>query len=139
MSLGTLKAVGMMTVMVVLAGNMVWLRYQQHELGVLRTQNAQLTRQNEALQTRLLQLKAQATHLSTTLGEQQTQHHQLEEQSEQIRRQLRQAVSRAPCAGQSVPADVIRLQRDALNPRRLPGRYDAAAPSGTLPDTGVHG
>lgn len=139
MSLGTLKTAGMMTLMGVLAGNMVWLRYQQQELAVLRTQNSQFTRQNEALQTRLLQLKAQATHLSTTLGEQQTQHHQLEEQSEQIRRQLRQAVSRAPCAGQSVPADVIRLQHDALNPRRLPGRYDAAAPSGTLPDTGIHG
>lgn len=135
MSLSILKVAGMMIVL--LAGNLLWLRYQQRELNVLRTQNTQLITQSEVLQTRLLQLKVQAAGLSTTLSEQQAQQHQLEEFSEQTRRQLRQVVSLAPCADQPVPADVIRLQRDALHRRPLSNRGDTTASSGSLSNTGL--
>lgn len=134
MSLGLLKVSGMMTAIVLLVGHILWLRYQLHELSVLRTQNTRLITQSEALQTRLLQVKAQAAGLSTSLRTQQAQHHQLEKLSEQTRQQLRQVVSRAPCADQPVSADVIRLQRDALHRRSLSGRGDTPASFGPLPN-----
>lgn len=111
----SLKAMGITMLIVVALASLLWLRYQQRELGMLRKQNTQLMQQSEVLQTRLLQLKFQAVHLSTTLSEQQTLQQQLENQSEQTRRQLRQAVSLSPCAGQPVPDDVIRLQRSTLD------------------------
>lgn len=117
----SLKVMGIITLIVIVTGNILFLRYQQRELVILRKQNNQLTQQSEMLQTRLLQLKYQAVHLSTTLSEQQIRQQQLENQSEQTRRQLRQAVSQSPCAGQSVPDDVIRLQRKALDRSPRPG------------------
>jgi hypothetical protein len=118
--LGYLKAGGLPVFLVItLAGGALWLHCQQQTLCVLRKQNTQLTSQNTVLETRLLQLKTQAASLASVLDEQKNQHQYLEDKSEQTRRQLRQAVAQIPCARQPVPADVIRLQQDALNARPL--------------------
>lgn len=118
--LGYLKAGGIPVFLVmVLAGGALSLHCQQQALGTLRKQNTQLLSQNTALENRLLQLKTQAASLASVLNEQKKQHQYLEDKSEQTRQQLRQAVEQIPCARQPVPADVIRLQRDALTDNTL--------------------
>ncbi|CAO95591.1 DUF2570 family protein [Erwinia tasmaniensis] len=112
MSYISLRVMGIIMLIVLAVGNILWLRYQQRELAVLRHQNAQLMQQGEMLEARLLQLKYQATHISAALSEQKTVQQHLEKQSEQTRRQLRQAVSQSPCASLPVPDDVIRLQQN---------------------------
>lgn len=108
------RAMGIIMLTVFAVGNILWLRYQQRELAMLRSQNTQLTQQGEMLQARLLQLKYQATHISAALSEQKTVQQQLEKQSEKTRRQLHQAASQSPCASQPVPDDVIRLQQNTF-------------------------
>lgn len=116
---GSLKLAGILTLTVILAGGGVWLRWQQHVLENLRTQNVRLAEQGATLQRRMEQLRTQTTGLSEALNVRQTQQHRMEAQSEQTRQQLRRAVVQSPCAGQPVPADIIRLQRDALERRAL--------------------
>lgn len=114
MSYIPLKGISIIMLIVLAVGNILFLRYQQRELAMLRNQNTQLTQQGEMLQARLLQLKYQAANISAALSEQKTVQQQLEKNSEQTRRQLRQAASQSPCASQPVPDDVIRLQQNTF-------------------------
>ncbi|ALL40428.1 hypothetical protein AR325_25720 (plasmid) [Serratia marcescens] len=92
----------------------LWLRAQHRQIATLQRNNAQLTRLTEQQQSRLLQLKVQIAGVSKGLAEQQTQQYQLEEDNERTRHQLRQAGGQTSCANEPVPADIIRLQRNAL-------------------------
>ncbi|CAY75688.1 hypothetical protein [Erwinia pyrifoliae] len=78
------NVLAILILIVVAIGNIMWLRYQRRQMGMLRHQNAQLAQQGEKLQTRLLQLKFQAVQLSTTLSEKNPVQPQLEKQPEQV-------------------------------------------------------
>lgn len=112
-----LRTGGLPSLILILAAGGVWLHYQHRVLTTLREQNIQLTRLNARLEARLQQLKRQAASLTGVLDEQKKQHQNLEKKNEHTRQQLHQAVARAPCATEPVPADIIRLQRDALADR----------------------
>lgn len=121
--LNYLKVGGFSVILAVaLTGSMLWLHYQHQALRALREQNTQLANQNTRLEARLLQLKTQAANLTSVLEAQKKQHQNLEEKNEQTHQQLHQAVAQAPCARQSVPADVIQLQRDAIKDRNALSR-----------------
>lgn len=101
-------------------GSIIWSCYQQKRIQALEAKNTGLAVQLQTQQVRLQQLKVQAAGLSAALTERQTQQHSLEERNEQTRRKLRQEVGQSSCAGQPVPADIIRLQRDELRRTSLP-------------------
>lgn len=115
MSLGLIKQAGLLSLLIVLAAGWLWINRQQELIDTLHEHNTRLGQQLERMQSHVDALKVREEELSAALTERQQTQQRMEENNEQHRQQLRQAVVQAPCAAQSVPDNVIRLQREALH------------------------
>lgn len=94
MNLNLLKMAVSIILIVILVATVLWLRHQQQVMDRLRKQNVSLRADSDALQTKLLGLKAEAICLSMALNEQQKNQHQLDEESEQTWRLLRHTLAK---------------------------------------------
>ncbi|MFI8415487.1 hypothetical protein ACQKDS_03365 [Serratia sp. NPDC078593] len=92
-----------------------WLRVQHRHLTHLRQQNMRLIMQTEQLMGRLLQVKAQAATLTSALSEQQKTQQQLEEKNHAVRNKIGNALAKNHGVRESVSADVISRQREAIS------------------------
>lgn len=97
-----------------LFGGTLWLRMQYQQVTRLQQQNASLKSHLEQLNTHLQHLKNHAATLSAAVAEQQITQKKLEEKNNAVRKALQNKLAENACADESVPDDVIRLQRDAL-------------------------
>ncbi|MTH48116.1 DUF2570 family protein [Intestinirhabdus alba] len=115
MILKVFKLAGVLSLLVVIAAGWQWNKLQQERLSALQEANIRLGQKLEIQQAHLNDLMARKANLEAALIARQQKQYRLEKTYEQYRQQLGQAVEQAPCAGQPVPDDVIRLQRDALS------------------------
>lgn len=120
-----------------LFGGALWLRMQYQQVNSLQQQNVSLKSQLEQLNTHLQHLKNHAATLSAAIAEQQITQKKLEEKNNAVRKALQNKLAENACADESVPDDVIRLQRDALKHlvvRRLSaaGTFTDAVPGACL-------
>lgn len=115
MRLNSLKMIGLLSILFMLATGSLWINSQQAHLVTLKERNIQLDQQLHILQMHIEEVQAREASLSAALTTRQQTQQQLEHAYEHYRQQLRQAVVQAPCANQSVPDDIIRLHRDAFN------------------------
>ncbi|WLI79091.1 hypothetical protein Q5705_07730 [Kosakonia sp. H02] len=118
--IAALRTAGMALLCLVISAGALKLYLQNRQLQLLLKQNMQLTTQAEHLNNRLLQIQAQAAALSTTLARQQQQQNKLEETNYAIRQRLHKALAQDYCAGQPVPDDVVRLQREGFKNIAMP-------------------
>ena len=114
MNMQVIKLTSVLILLMAVVSGWRWIIHQQERLSVLQETNVRLAQQLEIQQARLNNLLARKEILEAALSARQQKQQQLEKTYEEYRRQLGHAVEKAPCASQSVPDDVIRLQRNAL-------------------------
>ncbi|WP_168199626.1 hypothetical protein [Pantoea sp. CCBC3-3-1] len=119
--LSWLRTGGIVVLLCCLISGGLWLRHQLNMQQQLQQHNQSLKEQNGAYAKRINELATQLDRLSGVLIAQNLQQQQLEKESDVIRKQLRTLLQHDACAAESVPDDVIRLQREALSAApRLP-------------------
>ncbi|NBM54751.1 DUF2570 family protein [Proteus vulgaris] len=104
-------------VAIIIVLTLLVIRYQYKQINRLSEQNSQLEYQQRTLQSQLIQWHEQAEQVSEALMHQQKEQQFLEEENHVIRQELRQILAQTPCANESVPDAVIRLQQNTLNRR----------------------
>ncbi|MGL4487763.1 MAG: hypothetical protein ACRCUG_12615 [Yersinia sp. (in: enterobacteria)] len=101
----------------ILIGCVLWTRYQQRAYTQIQENNQQLKTQNDLLSSRLLQLKSQAENLALVITKQAKNQTELETKNDLLRQKIHAALAKNSCANQPVPLDVIRLQRELIEPK----------------------
>ncbi|MFA3760089.1 DUF2570 domain-containing protein [Yersinia sp. 2544 StPb PI] len=95
----------------------LWIRYQQRAYNQIQQDNKQFKMQNGLLNNRLLQLKSQAENLAFVITRQAQNQTELETKNDLFRQKTRTALAKNSLANQPVPVDVIRLQRELIEPK----------------------
>ncbi|MFW5402602.1 hypothetical protein V2A85_23430 [Yersinia sp. 1252 StPb PI] len=103
--------------LVILLVCVLWIRYQQRAYNQIQQDNKQLKMQNGLLNNRFLQLKSQAENLAFVITKQAQNHTELETKNDLFRQKTRAALAKTPLANQPVPVDVIRFQRELIEPK----------------------
>ena len=112
--LSWLRTGGILVLLCCLISGGLWLRHQLNMQKQLQQHNQSLKEQNDAYAKRMNELATQLARLSDVLREQNLHQQHLEKESDDIRKQLRTFLAHDVCAGEPVPDNVIRLQREAL-------------------------
>lgn len=115
LSISKMYSIGLFLVILLIC--VLWVRYQQRSYNQIQQNNQQLRMQNDLLNNRLLQLKNQAESLALVITKQAQNKNELETKNDLFRQNTRDALAKTPCANQPIPVDVIRLQRELIEPK----------------------
>lgn len=112
--LTTIKKLLLLILVSLFSGGVLIIIMQGNQLQKIKKNNLILLTDFKKVNSQLAFIHSQKSLLSEVLEDQRLQSKKLEEINETVRQRLYAAQKNDTCAGRSVPADVIRVQRENL-------------------------